>query len=126
LKNKQFIFYAIFGLSSVILDYLVFKILITFFKFTFINANIISVNVGIINSFLLNYKLNFKTTNNLFLRFISFYTIGLSGLLLSSLLLFYLIEILQIEVIISKFITIIIVSFFQFIFNLTITFKKIK
>lgn len=126
MKNKQFIFYAIFGLSSVILDYLVFKILITFFKFTFINANIISVNVGIINSFLLNYKLNFKTTNNLFLRFISFYTIGLSGLLLSSLLLFYLIEILQIEVIISKFITIIIVSFFQFIFNLTITFKKIK
>lgn len=126
MKNKQFIFYVIFGLSSVILDYLVFKILITFFKFTFIIANIISVNVGIINSFLLNYKLNFKTTNNLFLRFISFYTIGLLGLLLSSLLLFYLIEILQIEVIISKCITIIIVSFFQFIFNLTITFKKIK
>ena len=83
MKNKQFIFYVIFGLSSVILDYLVFKILITFFKFTFIIANIISVNVGIINSFLLNYKLNFKTTNNLFLRFISFYTIGLLGLLLS-------------------------------------------
>ena len=126
LKHKQFIFYAIIGLSSVLLDYLVFYCLITYFKVSFLNANIISVNVGIINSFLLNSKFNFKTKNNFILRFISFYTIGLLGLLLSSLLLFYFIEIFKIEVIIAKSITIIIVSFLQFIFNLTLTFKKIK
>ena len=126
MKYNQFIIYIIIGLLSVILDYLVFNSLITYFKFSFLNSNIISVNVGIINSFLLNSKFNFKTKNNFILRFISFYTIGLLGLLLSSLLLFYFINTLKNEIIIAKFITIIIVSFLQFIFNLTLTFKKIK
>ena len=66
LKNssiiKQIILYGFIGVLSSGLDLLVFKLLMDVGINIYV-SNFISVNIGIICSFLLNYHFNFKLTD---------------------------------------------------------------
>lgn len=81
---RNLILYGVIGGISALLDILIFMELYGGFKTNEFVANIISTHCGIALSFILNSKYNFKKTNRIMFRAISFYLTGLLGLLLSS------------------------------------------
>lgn len=125
-KYRELIKYCIIGCSGALLDFIVYTILIKAFGMNYLLANALSVTAGITNNFFLNAYLNFKVTDKLFKRFISFYLVGMLGLLISEILLYLLVDIMIMNSIIAKIITIFVITIVQFILNKTITFKKKK
>ena len=125
-KYRELIKYCIIGCSGALLDFITYTILIKAFGMNYLLANALSVTVGITNNFFLNAYLNFKVTDNMFKRFISFYLVGMLGLVISEILLYLLVDIMSMNSIIAKIITIFVITIVQFILNKTITFKKKK
>ncbi len=125
-KYRELIKYCIIGCSGALLDFIVYTILLKAFGMNYLRANALSVTAGITNNFFLNAYLNFKVTDNMFKRFISFYLVGILGLLISEILLYLLVDIMSMNSIIAKIITIFVITIVQFILNKTITFKKKK
>lgn len=122
-KYKQFILYGIIGVVSASLDFFIFTFLTHIILINYLLANIISVNCGIINSFFLNSRYNFKVQNKFIKRFFTFYLIGLFGLGISSVFLWLFVEVFNVNVLISKIMVIFIITIVQFSLNKLITFK---
>jgi putative flippase GtrA len=92
----------------------------------YILANCISVLAGITTSFILNRNLNFKVKDKTPQRFSIFLIVGLCGMLLSNLILYVCIDLMDINKIVSKLLSIVLVVIFQYILNKYITFKPSK
>lgn len=122
-RQRNLILYMLIGGTCAFVDFLFYSALITI-SVNFMIANAVGVNIGILLSFSLNRKYNFKTKDKAKTRFLFFYLIGLTGLALSSLLLYIMIDLLNANNLYSKAITIAIVALFQFIMNKTITFRQ--
>lgn len=123
LKYRQFILYSIIGVVSASLDFVIFTFLTNFFTLNYLIANVISVNCGIANSFLLNRHFNFKINNKPLKRFAIFYAVGLLGLCVSSVGLWIFVEIFSLNIIMSKIMVIFMITVLQFSLNKLITFK---
>lgn len=121
--HETFLKYSIIGCMGVTIDFIVFTILTQYFSMFYQYANAISVSCGITNNFFFNAFFNFKKNDKLFMRFISFYTVGLIGLGISAAMLYIFIDILNVNEIISKVIIIFIVTIVQFFCNKLITFR---
>ena len=52
-------------------------------------ANPIAMSVGIINNFFINAFVNFKKTDRLLIRFFSFYSVGIVGILVGNTFLWF-------------------------------------
>lgn len=122
-KFHHLILYGIIGSFSSGLDFLLYTLLVQVLGFQYIFANCISVLGGISTSFILNRNYNFKVKDNTRRRFTIFLTVGLCGLMLSNLILYISIDILEMNKIISKLLSIVLVVFFQFLVNKYFTFK---
>lgn len=122
-KYNQFIKYCIIGVTGASLDFVIFTIMTHFYGIFYQYANVFSVTLGITNNFFLNVFFNFKKQDKLFLRFISFYGVGLFGLALSALTLHLLVNYLYFELVLSKLVTIFLVTIVQYTLNKIITFK---
>jgi len=120
---RQIILYGIIGGVSAFLDFLLFTLMYKQFGMNKYIANGISVHVGIATSFILNRKFNFKKTDRVLFRAVSFYLTGLFGLALSQGLLWFS-GILLLPVVLVKFASIFIVAAVQFVINKLITFNK--
>lgn len=125
-RFRNLILYGIIGTCTATLDFLIFTALTQGFNVYYIVANIISCSTGILCSFLLNRKYNFKVTDHTFRRLLIFVAVGITGMFLSSLILHITIELLQWNELVSKLISIIIVVLFQFLMNKHISFRKTK
>lgn len=123
-RFRNLILYGIIGGFTAGIDFLIFYVLTTYGDVFYLVANIISVSVGISLSFILNKKYNFKVNNKVLKRFLIFISVGLSGMILSSVLLYFFIDIIDFEKIISKFLSIVFVVLTQFFVNKLITFKQ--
>ena len=124
-KNIDFIKYCLIGCSGAFLDFIIFVFLIKFIGINhYLMGNCISVTVGITNNFFLNAYLNFKTTDKIFLRFISFYFVGIIGLIISLGILYLMVDIYKYNAVFSKIVTIFVITVIQFLLNKFITFKK--
>lgn len=126
LKFRNLILYGIIGSFSSGLDFLIFTFLVQVFELQYIISNSISVLGGITTSFILNRNYNFKIKDKTKQRFTIFLTVGLCGLVLSNMILYICIDILNIDKILSKILSIVLVVFFQFIINKYVTFKPTK
>lgn len=126
LKFRNLILYGIIGSLSVGIDFVVFYGLTHFFPEYYLLVNVVSVNCGIINSFVLNRYFNFKVKNKTALRFALFYAIGILGLLISSGLLWVMVDYMEIHILPAKISTILVVTIFQFVLNKNVTFKQKK
>lgn len=115
--------YGIIGSISAGLDFLVYYLLTTELEVSYQFANVLSVLIGITTSFILNRRFNFKVTDKVLRRFIIFLSVGLGGLLLSSLYLHVFVEILLFNQLVSKLLSIAFVVLMQFVLNKFITFK---
>lgn len=120
--NSRLIKYGLIGGLSSSLDFAIYTLLVIT-NINLLIANIIGVNAGIFTSFILNRQFNFKVKDHTGQRFLSFYTIGLIGLVISSGLLYVFVDCLSLNKIIAKIITIVLVALIQFILNSRVTFK---
>lgn len=125
-KFRNLILYGIIGCCASGLDFLIYTVLITVAGCHYIFSNSISVLAGIATSFILNRNYNFRVKDNTKKRFFIFLTVGLCGMLLSNLILWMCIYHLEMNKIVSKICSIILVVCFQFLINKYVTFKPIK
>ncbi len=123
-RYRNLVLYGIIGAGSVTIDFAIFWLLTYFFPEYYILANVISVNCGIINSFLLNRHFNFKVKNKSVFRFVVFYIVGILGLLISSGLLYFMVDLRGMPVLWAKVLTLFVVTIFQFTLNKNITFRQ--
>lgn len=124
-RYRDFILYAIIGGACATFDFLIYTFIVTALpEFNIILANTISVLAGITLSFVLNRQYNFKVKDKTARRFIIFLVVGLSGLAISTFLIFLTVDLWNWNKLYAKLATIVVVSVFQFALNKTITFKK--
>lgn len=123
-KFRHLILYGLIGSLSSGLDFLVYTLLVSVLSTNYILANCISVVVGIVTSFTLNRSYNFKVTNKTAQRFSIFILVGLSGMLLSNLILYCCVDLMNLNKVTSKLLSIVPVVLLQFIINKYITFKR--
>ncbi|MBQ0129121.1 MAG: GtrA family protein [bacterium] len=121
-KFRKLILYAVFGIVSTGLEFGIFSILLQSMSYQW--ANVIGFHAGIISSFFLNRKYNFKVKDNPVSRFLVFYGIQLIGLLISSLVLMFFIENLGWDKLVAKALSILIVALLLFELNNLITFRR--
>ena len=125
-RSRNLILYGIIGGFCSALDFVIYTLLCHFDVLPYLWANVISVHIGIFTSFVLNRQLNFKIKDKTPQRFISFYLVGLTGLGISSLMLYLMVDYAHWNEIVCKLITIVIVALVQFFLNKYITFKPSK
>lgn len=125
-KFRNLILYGIIGCCTASLDFLIFTGLTQFTSIHYIIANVISCSTGILCSFLLNRKYNFKVTDHTMRRMVVFFSVGVFGLFLSSVILHFCIDDLHWGELISKLTSIVIVVIIQFFLNKYISFREDK
>ena len=122
-KFRNLILYGIIGSFTSFLDFCVFTVLTSLVGLHYLLANCISVLVGITTSFLLNRSYNFKVKDHSKRRFLIFLVVGLSGLVLSNVILYVGIDLMHDNELIVKLASIVLVVGFQFLLNKFVTFK---
>lgn len=125
-KSHHLILYGIIGSFSSGLDFAIYTLLVQVLGVQYLLANCISVLAGISTSFTLNRNYNFKVKDNTTRRFSIFLCVGLCGLMMSNLILYTCINYFEMNKIFSKLLSIVLVVFFQFLFNKYLTFKPVK
>ncbi|WP_316668462.1 GtrA family protein [uncultured Propionibacterium sp.] len=125
---RQLISYGLLGGLGAISDFLIYTGMVHFTPLSHVPvaANMISVLTGILVSFLLNSRITFRTRDNIFKRGVRFFTVGLSGLALSTSLLAILTHGAGMDPIIAKLITMPPVVLFQFLANRFWSFRTIE
>jgi putative flippase GtrA len=122
-KHRKFILYGVIGGCCAGLDFAIYTLL-CILGANYLAANAIGTHCGILCSFALNRRYNFKVNDKPVLRFLFFYAIGLTGLAMSSGILFLMVDICQSNAIFAKIVAIFAVAVIQFFLNKFITFRK--
>jgi len=125
-RFRHLFLYGVIGAFSAGLDFALFNFLVRIAGVQYILANSTSVVAGIVTSFILNRNYNFRVKDNTHRRFALFLTIGLCGMLLSNLILYLCVDIIKIDSIAAKVLSIVVVALLQFLANKFITFKPEK
>lgn len=122
-RFRNLILYGIIGCCSSSLDFIVYTFLVAMTDMYYWVANSISVLIGIMTSFILNRKYNFRVTDKTMKRFFFFMAVGLAGMLMSNIILFVCIDLLFMNELISKLCSICLVVILQFVLNKLVTFR---
>lgn len=122
-KWPHLLTYWCLGAITAVIDVMIFTSLVEFVGIYYILANCISVSIGICVSFLLNSKYNFKVTDDRTKRFVIFFLVGLTGILLSNGILYCVTEVFGFFYFIGKITSLVSVSLCKFTFNKFVTFK---
>lgn len=123
-RFRNLILYGVIGGCCAALDFGVYTALCYKGIMPYLVANIISIHVGIFTSFVLNRSINFKVKDKTATRLLSFYTVGLSGLGISELMLYLLVSIGGLNELVCKLLSIVVVALVQFFLNKHITFRR--
>ena len=123
-KFRHLILYGLIGSFSSGLDFGVYTLLVSVLSWNYILSNCLSVVVGIVTSFILNRSYNFQVTNKTAQRFSIFIFVGLTGMLLSNIILYCCVDLMHLNKVLSKLLSIVPVVLLQFLINKYITFKK--
>lgn len=142
---RQLIKYGLVGIVGLVIDMGLYYLLVTKYSvhYPFSNtisfvlkgnmsvdmidilvSNVISQTLAVINNFILNSYFTFKVTNNKLKRFLSFGGVALVGMIISSMLLTLFIGVMNINDMVAKAISILIVAAIQFAINKFFTFKE--
>ncbi|NTV31140.1 GtrA family protein [candidate division WWE3 bacterium] len=113
----QFIRYALVGVSGVTVDFFIFFVLTHLLHVNYLIANVLSVCSGITNNFTWNMLFTFNKRDIILTRFIRFFTVGIGGLIISSMIMFILVDVIKMYVLIAKGLTLIVITFLQYNLN---------
>jgi putative flippase GtrA len=122
-KHRNFILYLFIGSIAFSLDAAVFFLLSDVLKINYIAANCAGVFIGILVSFILNSRYNFKKLDSRFKRLLSFAAVCLMGMMLGTLILSFFYEILFLAKFPSKLFSVMLAGIFQYFFNKNVTFR---
>ncbi len=122
--SRNFVLYAIIGLSGVTLDVVIFLVLFNLFQVEKNLATFLSISIAITNNFLLNTYLNFKVKDKLAKRYLRFYLVGLSGILLTDALFFLFVDRLHLNANLIKIGSLLPVLLLQYSLNKRWSFKE--
>ena len=125
-RFRNLILYGIIGGFCASLDFAIYTLLCHYDLVPFLWANVISIHTGIICSFILNRTFNFKIKDKTPQRFLSFYVVGLVGLVISEGMLYVMVTLGGWNELVCKLISIVIVALIQFVLNKYITFNTKK
>ena len=123
-QNRQFLLYCLIGGITASLDFLVYSALLLGAGLHHQVANAIGYGCGTALSFLANARLNFKTRDKLWLRFLSFCAVGCLGLAFSAGLLYVLVDRFGFHKLLAKLVTIAGVVLLQYNLNRLLSFRK--
>lgn len=123
---KQLAGYGVFGGLGALSDFLAYTALVRVIDMAPLAANILSVPIGILVSFVLNSRFTFKRNDRTLVRAVRFFTVGLTGLALSTALLALLTNEGGIDAVLAKMVTVPPVVAFQFLSNKYWTFREIS
>ncbi len=122
-KNRQFILYSIIGFSGFFIDFGAFFLMVHVLQWNIYFSNIMSAFLGMTNNFLLNLNYNFKTTDDFWLRYLSYCGVAGLGMVMSSIIIFCGVEILLWNVFLVKLLAIGLIVVILFNLNKRITFS---
>lgn len=118
---RNLILYGIFGVLAATIEYSIFGILVHITTIPAEIVNVIGALCGFAFTFTTNTFLNFKKTDNIMKRFISYGSICLVGMVVSTFVIAVLKNVMNLMVL--KLICMIFVSIMQFILNKIFTYK---
>ena len=124
LQKKQFLLYCVIGASGVTLDFGIYSLLVKTGLLDYQAANAAGYSSGTLLSFILNARYNFRVTDKIPLRLISFFSVAFLGWLVSAGLLLVLIGRFGFDKYLSKFATLIVVVLLQYNLNRLLSFRK--
>ena len=124
LQNQQFLFYCLIGASGVTLDFGIYSLLVKTRLLDYQAANAVGYTSGTLLSFIFNAKFNFRVTDKIALRLISFFGVAFLGWLVSAGLLHLLIGRYGFDKYVSKFATLAVVVLLQYNLNRRLSFRK--
>ncbi len=122
-QYRNLILYGIIGCCSSGLDFLIYTLLVSVFGWYYIVSNSLSVIAGITASFTLNRNYNFKVRDKTKQRFSIFLSVGLCGMMASNIILWCCIDKMEMNKIVAKILSIVMVVVLQFLINKYVTFK---
>ncbi len=123
-NTKIFFRYVLIGFFATLIDVSLLYILTEFFNIWYLYSASVSYLVAVVPHYVLNKYFNFKNKNKrIFSQFSIFLIISLSGLLLTQIILYVLVELFNIWYMFSKGVAIVLVLFYHYNLNKKITFK---
>lgn len=124
---KQFIKFAAVGVVNTAVDFLIFTVFLQYFHWHYLVANVAALVGGGTNSYILNRRWTFRSTDPRWHRqLIKFLLVLGVGFSLNEFLLFLLVEHVHFTPISAKALAIIVVLFFNFAANRFWTFRQPK
>lgn len=124
LLNSSFVKYALVGVVGLVVDMGLFYVFYEILHINYIVSNLMSSSLAVVNNFILNSIFTFKVKNKLFYRFISFFSIALAGMALSSAMLAVMIDGMHLNSMVSKAISVFFVALIQYFVNKKLTFSE--
>ena len=123
-SNKHFVLYALIGLLAALIDLVLFYLFYEVLFFQLMASNSFSVASAALFSFLCNTYFNFKMSDFLFLRFLSFLIIVLVGYWLGLAIIYIGVEHSPLSATQSKVLSLPFVFFSQYFLNSRFSFGK--
>jgi putative flippase GtrA len=123
-RKRQFLVYCLIGISGVSVDFIAYAVMVKGFSVHHQLANAFGYVLGTTNNFFLNVRFNFKTTDRVLNRFLSFQAVGLVGLITSAGILWLLVDRLRLGELEAKLISLVVVVLLQYNLNRLISFRK--
>ena len=122
---RQFVKFALVGLSSTAIDWSIFYLLNSFFGLYYLIAKILSFSVAVINSYTWNRCWTFRSQNPYRTKeFSQFLTVALVGLSLNTFIMYLVVTVFGGRKIIGLILATGIVVFWDFLANKFYTFKE--
>ena len=122
---KNLVLYGIFGLTAAVLDYFIFFVLSRFCGIIPEIASLCGNICGFLFTFSCNTFYNFKKSTHIVFRFISYLSITIGGMTLSTLLIHYTKELTNIYLL-KAVLVLFVIPVVQFIFNKKITYRDFQ
>jgi putative flippase GtrA len=124
LLSSSFVKYALVGVVGLVVDMGLFYVFYEIVHINYILSNIMSSSLAVVNNFILNSIFTFKVKDKLLYRFISFFSIALAGMALSSAMLALMIEGMNLNSMVAKAISVFCVALIQYYVNKKLTFSE--
>ena len=125
--SRTFFLYLLFGGLATVVDWGAYAIGIYLIELNYILAVTISFSLGSITNFALNKYLNFQNKyKKLHLQFLLYLVIALIGLALTILLMWLMIESIQMDKFVARIITTAIVLIYNFLGHKFVTFRILR
>lgn len=120
--HAQLARYVVIGGTAFLIDIGLFALLAVVAGLPALLANTVSVCISVVFSYLVNAFANFRVRDRMLVRFMSFAVVSGIGFLISTAMLWPLVELLHLDPLLSKVITVPVVVAVQFLLNKRITF----